>query len=104
MLLFAFISGSLLNFPPKDDDHPDRDISLPLSYSSSSSSSRNDSDFDSTSSFPIQDRGGHFVDGVVNHIVELSTMTMMIRGDRSTNNNSKISMNLFAFYRWGAGY
>jgi len=24
--------GGLLNFPPKDDNHPDRDLSLPLSY------------------------------------------------------------------------
>lgn len=48
---------SLLNFPPRPDNHPARDISLPLTYGSTCGK--------------IQDRGPLVVDGTVDHILEL---------------------------------
>jgi hypothetical protein len=83
--------GGLFNFPRKNDFHPDRDISLPLSYSSFDSE---DKDKESeSSSFPIQDRDPkNFVDGTVDHIVELSTMI-----DINTGNN-KNNFDFFPFY------
>ena len=56
--------GGLLNFPPREDGHPERDISLPLTYKKNSKDS----------SFPVQDKGKHFVDGTVDHVIELSGM------------------------------
>jgi hypothetical protein len=50
---------SLLNFPPRPDNDPDRDISLPLTYGSTCGK--------------IQDRGHLVVDGTVDHIVELGS-------------------------------
>jgi hypothetical protein len=86
--------GGLFNFPRKVDYHPDRDISLPLSYSSFDSDDKDNdkNNREVSSSFPIQDRGEHFVDGTVDHIVELSTMI-----DINTGNN-KNNFDFFPFY------
>lgn len=75
--------GGLLNFPSKEDDNPERDISLPLSYS-------DDDSFD----IPVQDRSKHFVDGTVDHVVELSGLLPGIGGPDSDTGN----LDFFPFY------
>lgn len=72
--------GGLLNFPPRADDHPERDISLPLSYVNASKS------------FPVQDRGRHFVDGTVDHVVQLGTI---LPGNTVKNTGN---LDFFPFY------
>ena len=51
--------GNLLNFPPRPDDDPDRDLSLPLTY-------------DHGGPYPRQHRGKLVCDGIVDHILELN--------------------------------
>lgn len=79
--------GGLLNFPPREDGHPERDISLPLSYTTES---------DSGASFPVQDRSEHFVDGTVDHVVELSGMLPSGVGGTLLSNTG--NLDLFPFY------
>lgn len=61
--------GGIVNIPRQDDTHPGdgRDISLTLTY-------QNNNNNNKEREYPIQDREKHFVDGTVDHIVELSTL------------------------------
>jgi pimeloyl-ACP methyl ester carboxylesterase len=79
--------GGLLNFPPREDGHPERDISLPLSYTT---------ELDSGASFPVQDRSEHFVDGTVDHVVELSGMLPGGVGGTLLSNTG--NLDFFPFY------
>jgi len=81
------VLGGLLNFPPKHDNDPKRDISLPLTYTHNVKNNN--------TSIPIQDRGRHFVNGTVDHVVELAGM---LPGDGGALLSNTGNLDFFPFY------
>ncbi len=61
--------GNLLNFPPRLDADPNRDLSLPLTYDYEPK----DGDDAYAKHYPKQHRGPLVVDGIVDHIIEVNT-------------------------------
>ena len=78
--------SNLLNFPPRPDDDPARDLSLPLTYDYEPPSSK--SDF--AKHYPRQHQGKLVPDGIVDHIIEVN----LGRGE-SLN---YLDLNLLPFY------
>ena len=86
--------GNLLNFPPRPDDDPSRDLSLPLTYDYNPPSYFNDENDNAYAvHYPRQHRGRLVPDGIVDHIIELN----MGNGDGMTNSTS-VDLNFLPFY------
>eukprot|EP00536_Pseudo-nitzschia_multiseries_P005311 jgi/Psemu1/285682/fgenesh1_pg.99_\ len=81
------VLGGLLNFPPRNDNDLERDISLPLSYTHNVK--------DDNTSIHVQDRGRHFVNGTVDHVVELAGMLPGNGGALLSNTGN---LDFFPFY------
>lgn len=61
----------LLNFPPRPDGDPTRDLSLPLTYDSCANGEEVDG-LNIASKYPRQHRGNLVPDGIVDHIIEFN--------------------------------
>ncbi len=90
--------GNLLNFPPRPDDDPSRDLSLPLTYDYDPPAYFDGEDGNTYAAhYPRQHRGGLVPDGIVDHIIELNIGSgASIRGDGMTN--SSVELNFLPFY------
>mmetsp|Transcript_31186 Transcript_31186/g.65756 ORF Transcript_31186/g.65756 Transcript_31186/m.65756 type:complete len:693 (-) Transcript_31186:15-2093(-) len=62
--------GNLLNFPPRPDNDPSRDLSLPLTYDYDPPAKGEDG-HEFASHYPRQHQGQLVPDGIVDHIVEV---------------------------------
>jgi len=88
--------GNLLNFPPRPDDDPMRDLSLPLTYDHvppSQEVGEEDGNNKFASHYPRQHRGKLIPDGIVDHIIELNVGT----SDKKKTTNF-VDLNLLPFY------
>ena len=63
--------GNLLNIPPRPDDDPDRDLSLPLTYDYKPPLEGEDG-YEYVNHYPRQHRGKLIPDGCVDHIIQVS--------------------------------
>jgi len=81
--------GNLLNFPPRPDGDPERDLSLPLTYDYDPPAQGEDG-YEFASHYPRQHRGKLVPDGIVDHIIELNV------GSRNTTNY--VDLNFLPFY------
>jgi hypothetical protein len=86
--------GNLLNFPPRPDDDPSRDLSLPLTYDYNPPAYFNGVDGNAYAAhYPRQHRGRLVPDGIVDHIIELN----MGNVDGMANSTS-VDLNFLPFY------
>lgn len=94
--------GNLLNFPPRPDDDPARDLSLPLTYdydppiASSGSGGGEDGPDAFASHYPRQHRGKLGPDGIVDHIIELNA-----GGNANNATTNFVDLNFLPFYGHG---
>ncbi len=81
--------GNLLNFPPRPDDDPSRDLSLPLTYDYDPPTHSNGEDGVNACAahYPRQHRGRLVPDGIVDHIIEFNI-----------GNNTSVDLNFLPFY------
>jgi hypothetical protein len=81
--------GNLLNFPPRPDDDPSRDLSLPLTYDYDppTHSKGEDGANAYAAHYPRQHRGRLVPDGIVDHIIEFNM-----------GNNTSVDLNFLPFY------
>lgn len=63
--------GNLLNLPPRPDNDPDRDLSLPLTYDYHPPMEGEDG-YEYAKHYPRQHRGKLIPNGIVDHIIELN--------------------------------
>jgi hypothetical protein len=82
--------GNLLNFPPRLDDDPTRDLSLPLTYDHDPPEKGEDG-HEYACHYPRQHGGKLAPDGTVDHIIEFN-----VGGDKTTDNF--VDMNFLPFY------
>jgi hypothetical protein len=83
--------GNLLNFPPRPDDDPSRDLSLPLTYDRDPPPEKGEDGHERASRYPRQHRGELVPDGIVDHIIEFN-----VGGGDGTGNF--VDMNFLPFY------
>jgi len=81
--------GNLLNFPPRPDNDPSRDLSLPLAYDHDPPAKGEDGHA-FASHYPMQHRGKLVPDGIVDHIIELNV--------GSNNATNYVDLNFLPFY------
>lgn len=81
--------GNLLNFPPRPDNDPARDLSLPLTYDYNPPAAGEDG-HEFASHYPRQHRGKLGPDGIVDHIIELNV--------GSGNTTNYVDLNFLPFY------
>jgi hypothetical protein len=85
--------GNLLNIPPRPDDDPSRDLSLPLTYDRDPPDEGDEDVHAYASHYPRQHRGKLVPDGIVEHIIEFGVGG---RDDKTTGNF--VDMNFLPFY------
>ena len=81
--------GNLLNFPPRPDNDPDRDLSMPLTYDLDPPA-KGEAGHEFASHYPMQHRGKLVPDGIVDHIIELK-----VDSGETTN---LVDLNFLPFY------
>ncbi len=88
--------GNLLHIPPRPDDDPSRDLSLPLTYDHDASPDVGEGDghVHRASLHPRQHRGKLVPDGIVDHIIEFNVGGDM---DGGTTYNF-VDLNFLPFY------
>eukprot|EP00581_Thalassiosira_minuscula_P009713 CAMPEP_0183709146 /NCGR_PEP_ID=MMETSP0737-20130205/5250_1 /TAXON_ID=385413 /ORGANISM="Thalassiosira miniscula, Strain CCMP1093" /LENGTH=674 /DNA_ID=CAMNT_0025937161 /DNA_START=507 /DNA_END=2531 /DNA_ORIENTATION=- len=92
--------GNLLNFPPRPDNDPSRDLSLPLTYDHTPPGPDEDG-YAFASHYPKQHRGELVPDGIVDHIIELNVGDNNNDDDDSSNNKTItnfVDLNFLPFY------
>ncbi len=88
--------GNLLNFPPRPDDDPSRDLSLPLTYDHPASEGDDDA---SCRNHPRQHRGKLAPDGIVDHIIEFNVgIGIGSGGAGNATANNFVDLNFLPFY------
>ncbi|KAL7534441.1 hypothetical protein ACHAXR_005879 [Thalassiosira sp. AJA248-18] len=81
--------GNLLNFPPRPDSDPERDLSMPLTYDYDPPAEGEDG-HEFASHYPKQHQGKLVPDGIVDHIIELNA--------GSGNTTNYVDLNFLPFY------
>jgi hypothetical protein len=101
--------GNLLNFPPRPDDDPSRDLSLPMTYDHRDhrhpppplrNDGRDEYDDDDAScrNYPRQHRGKLAPDGIVDHIIEFNVGVGSGGGAGNVTANNFVDLNFLPFY------
>ena len=103
--------GNLLNFPPRPDDDPSRDLSLPLTYDhrdhrhppppplrNDGRDEYDDDDDASCRNYPRQHRGKLAPDGIVDHIIEFNVGGGSGGGGGNVTANNFVDLNFLPFY------